>query len=253
MCVCVCVCSACTSASLEPSYVLRAIGADEDLAHSSIRYFRRISKHVFIELLSDTTQGLWFLFKGLSSFWNGSHPSNPKFVNHVVKPFLNLYLAGLVLAGSPQKKRWTTQQKDASTMCPDWGRWGQLIAILNSVLGKLARLSLLFLSVHQSSVGDGSRRHRPEEHQVGTTLEFPFFISWKSCESVNSVNTPAYFLSINTHKLPVWLELWNFRLCRSSQMKKAILILLLYSSCCKLNKLGSGKCISPLSQFYLLL
>ncbi|XP_063228533.1 cysteine desulfurase-like [Bacillus rossius redtenbacheri] len=30
--------SACTSASLEPSYVLRAIGADESLAHSSIRF-----------------------------------------------------------------------------------------------------------------------------------------------------------------------------------------------------------------------
>lgn len=30
--------SACTSSSLEPSYVLRAIGAEEDLAHSSIRY-----------------------------------------------------------------------------------------------------------------------------------------------------------------------------------------------------------------------
>ncbi len=30
--------SACTSASLEPSYVLRAIGVTEDLAHTSIRF-----------------------------------------------------------------------------------------------------------------------------------------------------------------------------------------------------------------------
>ncbi|HXV84008.1 MAG TPA: hypothetical protein VEG60_29500, partial [Candidatus Binatia bacterium] len=30
--------SACTSASLEPSHVLRAIGVEEELAHTSIRF-----------------------------------------------------------------------------------------------------------------------------------------------------------------------------------------------------------------------
>ena len=30
--------SACTSASLEPSYVLRALGVEEELAHTSLRF-----------------------------------------------------------------------------------------------------------------------------------------------------------------------------------------------------------------------
>ncbi|KAI2797099.1 cysteine desulfurase [Blomia tropicalis] len=46
--------SACTSASLEPSYVLRAIGADEDLAHSSIRF--GIGRFTTIEEVDFTIQ-----------------------------------------------------------------------------------------------------------------------------------------------------------------------------------------------------
>eukprot|EP00249_Psilotum_nudum_P024462 c29191_g1_i5 orf=265-558(-) len=30
--------SACTNASLEPSYILRALGVEEDMAHTSIRF-----------------------------------------------------------------------------------------------------------------------------------------------------------------------------------------------------------------------
>ena len=46
--------SACTSATLEPSYVLRAIGADVDLAHSSIRFgFGRFTTEEEVDYASE--------------------------------------------------------------------------------------------------------------------------------------------------------------------------------------------------------
>ena len=50
--------SACTSASLEPSYVLRAIGVGEDMAHTSIRIgFGRFTTEEEIDYTAETTIG----------------------------------------------------------------------------------------------------------------------------------------------------------------------------------------------------
>jgi len=66
--------SACTSASLEPSYVLRALGREDELAHSSIRFtigrFTTVEEVTYVvELLRDQVprprdrSPLWVMFQ----------------------------------------------------------------------------------------------------------------------------------------------------------------------------------------------
>ena len=62
--------SACTSASLEPSYVLRALGRKDELAHSSIRFsFGRFTKEQevkeTVELVKDSVNKL----REISPLW----------------------------------------------------------------------------------------------------------------------------------------------------------------------------------------
>lgn len=62
--------SACTSASLEPSYVLRALGVQEDLAHTSIRIgIGRFTTEEEIEYVADTLIKAVNRLRDLSPLW----------------------------------------------------------------------------------------------------------------------------------------------------------------------------------------
>lgn len=62
--------SACTSASLEPSYVLRAIGAEEDLAHSSIRFgIGRFTNEQDVDFTSDKLKVHVKRLREMSPLW----------------------------------------------------------------------------------------------------------------------------------------------------------------------------------------
>jgi cysteine desulfurase len=62
--------SACTSASLEPSYVLRAIGVGEDLAHTSIRFgFGRFTTKEEVDYAVDLIKNSIAKLREMSPLW----------------------------------------------------------------------------------------------------------------------------------------------------------------------------------------
>jgi cysteine desulfurase len=62
--------SACTSASLEPSYVLRAIGVGEELAHTSIRFgIGRFNTEAEIDYVTDLVVRSVERLRTLSPLW----------------------------------------------------------------------------------------------------------------------------------------------------------------------------------------
>jgi cysteine desulfurase len=62
--------SACTSASLEPSYVLRALGRSDELAHSSIRFtIGRFTTEEDIDFTIDLIKGKVAKLRELSPLW----------------------------------------------------------------------------------------------------------------------------------------------------------------------------------------
>lgn len=62
--------SACTSASLEPSYVLRALGVDEEMAHTSLRIgFGRFTTEAEVDFAADKIIAAVRKLRALSPLW----------------------------------------------------------------------------------------------------------------------------------------------------------------------------------------
>jgi cysteine desulfurase len=79
--------SACTSASLEPSYVLRAIGRNDELAHSSIRFtIGRFTTEENVDFTIDLIKTKVAKLRELSPLWDmykdGVDISSVKWAEH---------------------------------------------------------------------------------------------------------------------------------------------------------------------------
>ncbi len=63
--------SACTSASLEPSYVLRALGLNDELAHSSLRFsFGRFTTEEDVDTAVEQLRNAVGKLRELSPLWD---------------------------------------------------------------------------------------------------------------------------------------------------------------------------------------
>ena len=63
--------SACTSASLEPSYVLRALGLNDELAHSSLRFtIGRFTTEADVDLAVEKVKAAVLKLRELSPLWD---------------------------------------------------------------------------------------------------------------------------------------------------------------------------------------
>ncbi len=70
--------SACTSATLEPSYVLRALGVPEDLAHSSIRFgIGRFNSDEEVDYVADRVVETVQRLRDLSPLYEAAKPHSP--------------------------------------------------------------------------------------------------------------------------------------------------------------------------------
>jgi cysteine desulfurase len=67
--------SACTSGSLQPSHVLRAMGVPFTMAHGSIRFSLSINNtEAEIDFVIDKMPAIIERLRGMSPYWNASQP-----------------------------------------------------------------------------------------------------------------------------------------------------------------------------------